>query len=79
MSTVIISSPANAASDPTYLGKLYAKVMYLEKQYLKYMSYDKYLGRNSRVQKLFDECNGLWKEIEKLERRNHFFKLSTKG
>jgi hypothetical protein len=45
------------------LFQLEKKAMYLEGKLQDYLRYDKFIGKGSRVDKLFGELNNLWKEI----------------
>lgn len=48
--------------------QLEKKAMYLESKLQDYLRYDKFIGKGSRVDKLFSELNNLWKEISSKNR-----------
>lgn len=56
------------------LFKLEQKVIFLEVQLSNALNNDKFVGKGSRVARLFEECNNLWREISRRSRYNQVVK-----
>lgn len=49
--------------------QLMRRVMSLEVKLQEFLATDKYIGKTSRVAKIMDECNAIWKALEASERK----------
>lgn len=55
------------------INELTRKVMFLEFKLEDYLKRDKFIGKGSRVDRIFNECNALWSLLEAQGRRLRLF------